>query len=290
MNSKSGAVSKRALQKTAIAVLVGERAFFRSGGDYFILVASRIAARPGNTQIDGAQLAQMVSMSTATRPRFVPIVALVVAMAAAAGVARAQDLTAPRLSDGRVGADIPRAFGGGEVVLELTIDSEGSVTDVKRITITPPYLDFAVKSVAEWQFTPATAVTDGRVTTVAAPVLVVAVFRPPLVYAGPAPGPRPQVLGSLSRRVPSIDSIALPAYPPMAIGDGVVVVEIEIRSGEPLNYRVVGPVSGFDEAALDAVRSWRFGPPQDSDVPETTFAYAVLGFRAPLTLPAVRPR
>jgi TonB family protein len=194
------------------------------------------------------------------------------------------------LCDGRVAADIPRAFGGGEVVLELTIDSEGSVAEVKRVRMTPPYLDFVVKSVTPWRFTPATAVLDGRVTTVAAPVLVVAVFRPPLVYAGPAPGPRTQVLGSLSRRVPSVESVALPAYPPMAIGDGVVVVEIEMRRGEPLNFRIVGPASGFDAAALDAVRSWRFGPPQDSDVPDTIFAYAMLGFRGLLTPPAERPR
>ena len=63
-----------------------------------------------------------------------------------------------------------------------------------------------------------------------------------------------------------------------------------MRRGEPLNYRIVGPASGFDAAALDSVRSWRFRPPLDSEVPETIFAYAVLGFRAPLTLPAVRPR
>lgn len=238
----------------------------------------------------GALLAHTVSMSASSRQRFVPIAALIVAMAAAAGVASDQDPTSPRLYEGRVGADIPRAFGGGEVVLELTIDSEGSVAEVERVRMTPPYLDFAVKSVAQWRFTPATAVIDGRVTTVAAPVLVVAVFRPPLVYAGSAPGPRAQVFGALSHRVPSVESLALPAYPPMAIGDGVVAVEIEMRRGEPRNYRIVGPASGFDAAALDAVRSWRFGPPLDSDVPNTIFAYALLGFRAPLTLPAERRR
>ena len=238
----------------------------------------------------GALLAQAAGMSTSSRQRFVPIVALIVATAVAAGVASEQDPTSPRLCEGRVGADIPRAFGGGEVVLELTVNSEGSVTEVERIRMTPPHLDFAVKSVTAWRFTPATAMLDGRVTTVAAPVLVVAVFRPPLVYAGPAPGPRTQVLGTLSPRIPSVEFVALPAYPPMASGDGVVVVEIEMRRGEPLNYRIVGPASGFDAAALDSVRSWRFRPPLDSEVPETIFAYAVLGFRAPLTLPAVRPR
>jgi TonB family protein len=220
--------------------------------------------------------------------RPIAIAALIVATLAAAGVASAQVPTAPRLRDGRVAGDIPPAYGGGEVVLELTIDSQGAVAEVVRVRMTPPYLDFVVKSVSQWRFTPATAVIDGRVTAIAAPALVVAVFRPPLVYAGPAPGPPAQTLGALSRRVPSIASLSLPPYPPTAVGDGVVVVEIEMRHGEPQNYRIVGPASGFDSAALQAVRTWRFAPPRDSDLPDTLFAYALLGFRAPLTLPAER--
>jgi TonB family protein len=213
------------------------------------------------------------------------IAALIVATVAAAGIASAQVPTAPRLrSVGVVGA-IPPGFGGGEVVLEVTVDRDGAVAHIERVRTAPPYLDFAVSSVAQWRFTPATTVIDRLITPVAAPVLVVALFRPPLVYAGPAPGPRAQVIGALSRSVPSVASVALPAYPPTAIGDGVVVVEIEMQRGEPRSYRIVGPTSGFDSAALDAVRSWRFAPPQDSDVPDTLFAYALLGFRAPLTLP-----
>ena len=229
-------------------------------------------------------------MAISPRSRLAGIAALFVAAAVTVGAAGDQTPTSPRLVDGHVEQAIPRAFGGGEVVLELTVDSAGAVAEVARVRATPPYLDFAVKSVGSWRFTPATAVVDGRVTAVAAAVLVVAVFRPPLVYAGPAPGPRAQIVGALSRRVPSVDGVALPAYPPMAIGDGVVVVEIEIRRGEAPNYRIVGPASGFDAAALDAVRSWRFVPPRDSSVPETTFAYAVLGFRAPLTLPTERKK
>lgn len=212
-------------------------------------------------------------------------------LSAAVGAATEQRSTSPRLREGRAPAQIPQAFGGGEVVLELTVDSRGSVARIERVRITPPYVDLVVNAVAQWRFTPATAVIDGRATTVAASVLVVAVFRPPLFYAGPAPGVPPQVLGSPSPLVPSVKSVALPAYPPTATGDGVVVVEIEMsRDAEPRDYRIVGPASGFDTVALDAVRSWRFGPPQAPDMPDPMFAYAVLGFRAPLTLPADPPR
>jgi TonB family protein len=199
--------------------------------------------------------------------------------------------SSPRLQDGRFNAPIPRAFGGGEVVVELTVDSAGGVADIARVRTTPPYLDYVVDAVGKWRFAPATALTDGRVTAVAAPVLVVAVFRPPLVYAGPAPGARSQLLGAVSRRSPGVASVTLPAYPPTAIGDGIVIVEIEMtRQAEPRDYRIVGAASGFDNAALAAVRTWRFAPPQDSKVPEPIFAYAVLGFREPLTLPAPKPR
>ncbi|HEX6164848.1 MAG TPA: hypothetical protein VFZ31_15880, partial [Vicinamibacterales bacterium] len=115
-------------------------------------------------------------MATSLRRQLVALAALIVAAAAAAS---GQAPTAPRLYDGGVAANIPRAHGGGEVVLELTIDSAGAVSQVNRVRLTPPYLDFVVTTVERWRFTPATATADGRVGAVAAPVLVVAVFRPP---------------------------------------------------------------------------------------------------------------
>jgi hypothetical protein len=230
----------------------------------------------------------MISMSTSLRRPLGAIAALIVTMAGPIERASAQDLASPRLAEGSVKADMPRAFGGGEVVLELAVDSEGAVAAVGRIRMTPPYLDFLVRAVSPWRFTPATALINGRVTPVAGSVLVVAVFRPPSVYADPAPGPRAQVLGTPSHRVPVIVSLTLPAYPPTATGDGVVVVEIEMCRGHPKTFRVVGAASEFDDAALDAVRSWRLSAPEGSDVQEQIFAYAVVGFRALLTLPAER--
>ena len=81
----------------------------------------------------------------------------------------------------------------------------------------------------------------------------------------------------------------MPAYPPTATGSGIVLVEIEMTARtEPRGYRVVSPASGFDGAALDAVRAWRFSTPRTVHAPEQVFVYAVLGFRAPLA-PATPP-
>lgn len=223
-------------------------------------------------------------------PRQVAAAFATLMLSAAIGAATEQGATSPRLRDGRVPAQPPQAFGGGEVVLELTVDSDGRVARIDRVRVTPPYAEHVVNAAARWRFTPATAVIDGRATTVDASVLVVAIFRPPSLYAGPAPGAPPRVVGTPSPRLPSVGSVAPPAYPPTVTGDGVVVVEIEMsREAKPRNYRIVGPASGFDHAALDAVRSWRFGAPLAPEIADPLFAYAVVGFRAPVIGPATRP-
>ena len=209
------------------------------------------------------------------------LVALI--LSTAVGAAVEQRSTSPRLREGHLPPQIPQALGGGEVVLELTVDSRGAVAQVERVRVTPPYADLVIDSATDWRFEPATVILEGRATSVAASVLVVAVFRPPSFYSGPAPGVAPQVLGTPSPRVPRVESVVMPAYPPKATGDGIVLVEIEMsRRAEPRSYRIVSTASGFDAAALGAVRAWRFGAPQAPDVPDPLFVYAVVGFRSPL--------
>jgi len=185
---------------------------------------------------------------------------------------------------------MPEAFGGGEVVLEIYVDPRGAVIRIDRVRVTPPYTDLVVNSSAAWQFEPATAVIEGHPTPLTGSVLVVAAFRPPSFYAGPAPGTPPQTIGVPSARLPLVRSVVMPAYPPTATGNGLVLIEIEMnRRAEPRGYRIVGPTSGFDSAALDAVRAWRFGAPEATDASDPLFAYAIVGFRAPLE-PATRPQ
>jgi hypothetical protein len=134
-------------------------------------------------------------------------------------------------------------------------------------------------------------VRDGRSTATPAPVLVIALFRPASFYAGPSPGSPPQVRGLVSPQLPNPDALIMPAYPPTATGSGIVVIEIEMTArAEPRGYRLLSPLSGFDSAALDAVRTWRFSPLRTVDIPETLFVYAVLGFRAPLGPATESPR
>jgi TonB family protein len=176
------------------------------------------------------------------------------------------------------------ALGGGEVVLELVVDAHGTVTRVIPLRTTPPYDDVLVKAATSWTFEPASDTIDGVRRVVPGRVLVAAVFRPPSLYAGSSAGPQPQVREPSSLSLPQPASLSIPAYPASAVGDGVVLIEIEMtRRADVRGYRVVSPGSGFDGAALQAVRTWRFAPPRAPAAADRVFVYAVFGFRAPVT-------
>jgi hypothetical protein len=96
-------------------------------------------------------------------------------------------------------------------VLELTVGSSGAVTRVDRIRVTPPYSNLMADAAAAWHFDPATVAIDGGSERVAARVLVVALFRPPSFYAGPAPGFAPQTVGIPSALLPPVRSAVMPA-------------------------------------------------------------------------------
>ena len=231
---------------------------------------------------------ESVHVHTASCVRRV-LTVLVLVLATTISTADTQVATSPRLREDGLPARIPEAFGGGEVVLELAVDSSGAVTRVEHLRVTPPYADVLAHSAAAWRFEPATELIDGRTAAVPARVLVVALFRPASFYAGPAPGIPLQVRGLPSPQLPHPDSLVMPAYPPTATGSGIVLVEIEMTArAEPRGYRVVSPASGFDGAALDAVRAWRLSTPRALKAPDQVFVYAVLGFRAPLA-PATPP-
>jgi len=88
-----------------------------------------------------------------------------------------------------------------------------------------------------------------------------------------APWPRP----------PPARPGAVPAiYPPSAQGEALVLVEITVGpDGTPAAVRVLRGASGFNEAALQAARQWRFRTPAGTTAGR---AYIVFGFRQPVAL------
>lgn len=213
-----------------------------------------------------------------------PWLALAVPILAVGLAAAAEDFKAPRLKG--AGA-LPRAaqlaVGGGEVALELHVGTNGAVTKAEPLTSTPPFTEALIAAVRGWRFDPAQDTLDKKLVAVPGRVLVLAAFRPPTVYASPAPRGPALVLGRPSAVLPRPGALTMPAYPPKVFGDGTVLVEIETSAaGAPRAYHVLGSKSGFDAAALEAVRSWRFGAPSLPRVPDAVYVYAIVSFREPV--------
>lgn len=194
--------------------------------------------------------------------------------------------TAPRLrTGGQAPLAPPMVVGGGEVVLDVTVGTGGRVSKVDVVRATPPYTDLVSGAVKGWQFDAARAAVKGALQPAEGHVLVVAVYRPPQVYAGPAPGVATAAVGQPSGELPAPGALTMPAaYPPRATRDGTVLVEIELTAaGVPAGHRVMSPPSGFDSAALETVRGWRFGFPSEPTGATQLFVYALVGFREPIT-------
>jgi TonB family protein len=200
-----------------------------------------------------------------------------------AGAVAGQGFVPARLVSGSVPERPPvQAVGGGEVHLQLAVGDDGAVTRVATLRDTPPFTELLRAAVASWQFAPATE--DSRATQTS--VLVAAVFRPP-VLLGPAPGTPSREVGPPCTEIPfPVTSVVAP-YPPTALGDGLVLVEVTVDAdGKVADARGVQAPAPFGSAALDAARQWRFRPACRRDHPVPATAYLVFGFRPPVMAPS----
>jgi TonB family protein len=217
---------------------------------------------------------------------------LVVMMSLAQILAMATPVLArqlPTAARARAGASVPLAppmvVGGGEVILDVTVGSNGRVTDVTPVRSTPPYTDLVAGAVRGWSFDTPRAPVKGELQPATGHVLVLAVYRPPQVYAAPARGEETKTVGELSPELPPPAGLSMPAaYPPQATRDGVVLIEMELSmAGVVRATKVLSRPSAFDGAALDTVRAWRFDIPRTPAGAEAIYVYAIVGFREPIT-------
>ena len=181
--------------------------------------------------------------------------------------------------------------GGGQVLVEATIDSGGAVTGVRPLRATPSFTERVAGAIRTWRFAPARERVDAASKQPGGPeerpvesrVLIAAIFRPPSLI-GPTLGEAIRDVGTASTDVPYPISMVTPPHPPRAAGSGIVLIEAEIGSDGALTKAVMRrSTPPFDEAALGAVRKWTFRPAQRGRSAVPAVMYIVIGFPVPIT-------
>jgi outer membrane biosynthesis protein TonB len=199
--------------------------------------------------------------------------------------------TPARLRSGPIPPLPALVTGGGQVALELTVNPDGRVAAVTPLVTTPPFTDFMVRAVRNWQFQPAEVETEAERGApararsrqrVASKVLAVGVFRQPTLV-GPTIGETPKGVTPPSDEMAFPVRISTPPYPVTARDPGVVLVEVQIdldgRAGDATALTAVPP---FDALAVQAARESEFRPARVRGRPVATRAYIVFGFAEPV--------
>ena len=214
------------------------------------------------------------------------IASLVLALALAP--AAPAEFTPARLASGESPFVPVESVGWAQGTVEATVTPDGSVRSVDTLSSGSPFADGVASAVRGWHFTPATVTGDqGEAEGVDTHVLVVGLLRPPELEAST---PAPLTMPRTSPDVPRPVKLMPPSYPPLALGNGLVVVEVSVNErGKVTSASVVRSAAGFDGAALDAVHEWRFDPARRDGVPVASVAYLVFGFRAPIVVKKQQP-
>jgi TonB family protein len=165
----------------------------------------------------------------------------------------------------------------GAVALEASISNTGAVSGVRAIKSLEPFTGPFTAAVRTWQAEPA---REGGV-AVASHMLVLGVFRPPML-AYPAPPPPERKDYGVAGKLPVPTHWIVPGYPPMAVGNAAVAVEVTVaETGAVTEARVTASTPGFDDAAMAAVRQWTFTPVLRDGKPVASRLAVVFFFPAP---------
>ena len=204
----------------------------------------------------------------------------------------------------RLGADTPALFqsgsvptlsvmsvevGGGEVLLEVSINRTGAVSAIKPLRETAVFTERMTQAVKTWRFKPSemdipeARRKPGGPTTepVGTKVLVAGVFSRPSVI-GATLGEPIRDVATASTDIPFPTPLVTPTYPPAARTTGVVLVEVRVNaSGGVSDAKILVSAPGFDGVALSTARQWKFRPAKSGGATAPTVAYIVFGFPLP---------
>ena len=183
----------------------------------------------------------------------------------------------------------PTVVASGQEWLRVSVDAGGDVSRIEPVREAPAFSEALRRAVRGWSFAPARV--EGE--AVESQVLVAALFRPATLYSLPGLGQPPSGPRVGPGQFPVPVATPAPPYPPRAVGSGLVIVEVEVdRNGGVRAAAVVRSRPGFDTAAVNAARRWRFRPATRDGQPVRSMVYLVFGFREPvvvLPVPTVTP-
>jgi TonB family protein len=182
----------------------------------------------------------------------------------------------------------------GEVMLNVSIDQNGDVSDVKLISGHPTFSPPAIEAVRQWRYTPyllngspVNVQTLVRLKFIIPPdnasqgsvidTPIVSIRNPPIANPMPeavngeiAPAPQPTVGVPKRVRVSSgvaqglLESKVNPEYPPEAREariQGVVVMQVQIdEEGNVAQIQLISGHPMLAPAAIEAVKQWKYHP------------------------------
>ena len=213
------------------------------------------------------------------------VVATLAFGAATTSYAQRPAFTPPRLVKAELPTlPAPTVVGGGEVIIESSVDRNGRLSRPIILRGTSPYTQMVLDAIASWRFEPARAVdSGGNEVLVEVPVTIGAIYRPPVLMNTPTIGEPPRDWSKPSGEAAYPVSTEMPNYPPQARDGGVVLLEVALNeSGAVTGTRAISSTGGFESASRDAVAKWRFkgGSYRARPVPAT--AYVLFGFAPPV--------
>ncbi len=169
----------------------------------------------------------------------------------------------------------PNIVLGGTVVAELHF-VEGNVEGVHILSGKEPFVESCKSALSEWH-------GDSKQD---ADELVIVHFRQPnLFYLNDT---KEEINPAMSKEsLPYPAYIIMPSYPADALGQGSVVLRMDISTeGQVSDVQVVKPMGVLTDSSINAVRQWKFTPAEDEKGrPIRSHAYAVLVYQFPLIDP-----
>ena len=162
------------------------------------------------------------------------------------------------------------------VILDAEISAEGRVRSIDTLSGAEPFRHIALSNVGRWTFKPVGTLqhTNSR-------AAIVFIFRPPDLFAAPSIDITPTVKRQVDHPAYPV-RMTDPGYPINSVGEGTVVVELQVAaSGAVKEARVVTDSAGLAIHAEQAVRSWRFEPAVRDGVATVGTVIVVASFLRP---------